>query len=253
MFELIVGAFLVLAVVVVLAVVLGPSQLGVLVNQLRLLSNGASDPERLLPLLTREPVALIVAVIAAVAFFTVIGPFIEETLKGLGPGIWIVRTRPTASRALLWGLASGAGFAFSENLLMGSNLVGSQTGTGGLWAPLILLRGGTSLVHVAATATVSLGWYSAFVGGKRASFFLFFLAGLAAHGSWNLLTILFSAALSGIGLLGNSSGALTGVGALVAVLALGVFVLLVLAAALWIAWLIRWAKRRDEVGKTEPI
>jgi hypothetical protein len=252
-FELVVGLLLFLAVGLVLAALLGPDQLAQLVDQFRSFANGAPDTGRILTLLTRQPVVLIIAVAAALAFFTVIGPLIEETLKGLGPGIWIARTRPSASRALLWGLAAGAGFAFSENLLLGANLVGQQDGAGALWAVLILARVGTSLVHVAATATVSLGWYSAFVGGRRASFFLFFIAGFGAHGSWNLLALILSSALSAAGSLSFSSVSLNGAGAVIALLALSVFVMLVLAAALWIAWLIRWAKRRDQAGMTEPI
>jgi RsiW-degrading membrane proteinase PrsW (M82 family) len=256
-FELIVGAFIILAAALVLAVVLGPDQFAQLVDQFRSIATGAADPERLLGVLTREPVVLILTVLAALAFFTVIGPLIEETFKGLGPGIWIARTRPTASRALLWGLAAGAGFAISENLLYGANLVMAQGGVGALWALLIVARAGTSLVHVAATATVTLGWYSAFVRGRRASFFLFFSAGFAAHGFWNLITPLLSLALSSAGGLQNASGGLRAGGTLTAVLGLAIFALLILAAAAlavaWIAWLIRWAKRRDEIGKTEHI
>lgn len=246
--ELVVGTFLVVALTLVLVVLLGPDQFQQLINQFRSITNGAADPQRVLELVMREPAVLILAVVAAVTFFSLIGPLIEETFKGLGPGIWIARTRPTASHALLWGLAAGAGFAFSENLLYGANLVTAQGGEGIMWAPLIVARAGTSLVHVAATATVSLGWYSAFVRGRRSGFFWFFIAGFAAHGSWNLITPLLSIALSSASLFRNASGSLTVGGALIAVLALAAFVLLIVAAAVWIAWLIRWAKRRDEIG-----
>jgi hypothetical protein len=251
--ELVVGVFLFLAAALVLAAVLGPDQLNQLVDQFRTFANGSLDVERIVAVLTRQPFVLVIAIAAALAFFTVIGPVIEESLKGLGPGIWIIRTRPSASRALLWGLAAGAGFAFSENLLLGANLVSGQGGGGGLWAALILARAGTSLVHVAATGTVSLGWYSAFAGGRRSSFLLFFIAGFGAHGSWNLLTILLSSALSAGGSFTFASGILGGIGMVIAVLAIAVFVLLVLAAALWIGWLIRWANRQDQTKMTEPI
>jgi PrsW family intramembrane metalloprotease len=252
-FELVAGVFLFLAAGLVLAALLGPDQLTQLFGQFGSFANGSPDVERIMAALSRQPVVLFVAIAAALAFFTVIGPLIEETLKGLGPGIWIVRTRPSASRALLWGLAAGAGFAFSENLLLGANLVSEQGGGGGLWGALILARAGTSLVHVAATGTVSLGWYSAFVGGKRTSFVWFFIAGFGAHGSWNLLTLILSSVLSTGGSFSFSSGVAGAIGAAIAALALVVFILLVLAAALWIAWLIRWAKRRDQTEMTEPI
>lgn len=252
-FELVVGVFLVTGVALVLAVLMGPDRLTQLVDQLRSISTGAADPERIIALLRAEPLALVLAILAAVTFFSVIGPLIEETLKGLGPGIWIVRTKPTAGRALLWGLAAGAGFAFSENLLMGANLVNGGGGTGQLWWLPMLLRGGTSLVHVGATATVSLGWYSAFVEARRTSALLFFFAGFAAHGTWNLLTIVVSGAISGAGLLQATAGGFPIGAVLLAALAITVFVLLVLAAVLWIAWLIRWAKQRDQAAGTEPI
>lgn len=251
--ELIVGALIIVALALVLAVVLGPDRLAQLIAQFRSIPNGAADPQRLFGLVMQEPAVLILAVVAALAFFTFVGPLIEETFKGLGPGIWIARTRPTASRALLWGLAAGAGFAFSENLLYGANLVTAEGGEGILWAPLIVARAGTSLVHVAATATVSLGWYSAFVRGRRSGFFWFFIAGFAAHGSWNLITPLLSIALSSASLFRNSSGGLTAGGALITVLALAAFVLLILAAAVWIAWLIRWAKRRDGIESQDAL
>lgn len=251
--ELLVGVFLVLGVALVLVIALGPDRLTQLAGQLRSFSNGTPDIEQVMPLLSREPLVLIVAALAALAFFTVIGPMIEETFKSLGPGIWIVRTRPTASRALLAGLAAGAGFAFSENLLLGANIVTAQGGSDVLWAPLIVARAGTSLVHVAATATVSLGWHSAFVGGRRARFLGFFFTGFAVHGSWNLLTLLLSTALSSVGMLRGASGSLSPGGYIISALALVVYITLVLAVALWISWLIRWAKRRDEVLKTEPI
>lgn len=252
-FELVSGGLLLLAAGVILAVLLGPDRLGSLVEQIRPLARGTADPQQIFAVLAREPVVLVVAIAAALGFFTVIGPLIEETLKGLGPGILIARTKPMASRALLWGLAAGAGFAFSENLLLGANLVTEQGGGGGLWAVLILARAGTSLVHVAATATVSLGWYSAFVERKRTGFLLFFTAGFAAHGSWNLLTILLSSALSSAGMIPGAAGELSGVGAVIAVFTVAVFAILVAAAVMWIAWLIRWAKRRDGAGTTEPI
>lgn len=250
-FELVAGGVVLFGVVLVLALLLGPDRLTQLVEQFRSISGSAPDPERIFALLRSEPLALVLGILAAVVFFTVIGPLIEETLKGLGPGIWILRTKPLASRALLWGLAAGAGFAFSENLLMGANLVNGGGGIGELWWLPMLLRGGTSLVHVGATATVSLGWHSAFVEGRRTSGVLFFLAGFAVHGTWNLLTIVVSSVLSGVGLLqGPGVGASLG-GILAAVLALTVFVVLVLAASLWIAWLIRWAKQRDQAGSAE--
>lgn len=252
-FELVVGVILLAGVALLLAVLIGPDRLTQLFEQLRSISSGTPDPERIFGLLRAQPLALVLVILAAVMFFSVIGPLIEESLKGLGPGIWIVRTKPPAGRALLWGLAAGAGFAFSENLLMGANLVNGGGGTGQLWWLPMLLRGGTSLVHVGATATVSLGWYSAFVERKRASALLFFLAGFAAHGSWNLLTIVVSSAISGAGLLQASASGFPIGAVLLAALAVTVFVLLVLAAALWIAWLIRWAKGRDYAGGTEPI
>ncbi len=242
-FELIVGILFLLLGSIAAALLLGPDRLQELALQLETVLEGSTDPSSLFSILSGQPGLVLVALLLGVFFFSGAVPLIEELLKGLGPAVAIGRVKPTASRALLWGLAAGAGYAFSENLLNGARGASVQAGAGVLWAPLMTLRAGTSLVHMAATATVTLGWWNALVRGRRALLVLLVLAAVAAHGFWNLIALIMGSALGTTRLAGGEGG---GPGLLVLGLALAVLLLLLVAAAAWIAWLVRLAARQEQ-------
>ncbi|MGE5138008.1 MAG: PrsW family glutamic-type intramembrane protease [Rudaea sp.] len=249
-FELIVGILFLLLGSIAIALVLGPDRLQELALRLQPVLEGSTDPSSLIDIVSGQPGLVLVALLLILLFFSGAVPLIEELLKGLGPAIAIGRARPTASRALLWGLAAGAGYAFSENLLNGSQGASVQTGTGSvLWAPLIALRAGTSLVHMAATATVTMGWWNALVRGRRSLLVVFLMAAVAAHGFWNLVALIMGSAL-GTTQLGGGGG--SGPGLLILVSATAVLLLLLLAAAAWLVWLVRLAARQDHRDAGSP-
>ncbi len=242
--ELIAGGLLLVAVVLVLVLVVGPTQLQQLGDQLQPLLQNPDNLDAIVQLLTRQPALIITVGIAAVVMLSVLVPLIEETLKSLGPAIAIGVTKPPITRALLWGIASGAGYAFSENLLNGATALSAGTGGAATWALPMTLRAGTSLVHIATTATISLGWYGALVHGQRARFFLYLLAGLAAHGLWNFISVIPDAILTGLSQSSSGTNASLLINALQLLIWL-ILGLMIFAAGAWIVGLIRWAKRME--------
>ncbi len=245
--ELIIGAFLILAIVLVLALVLGSTGFEQLVAQFRGLLNGPRGLTRIdefMRLVMQQPALLITVGLAAIVMLSLFVPLVEETLKSLGPAIAIGMTKPSLTRALLWGIAAGAGYAFSENLFNGAVGLSPQAGAAGTWALPMMLRGGTSFVHIATTATVSVGWYSALVLKRRARFLLYFIAALAAHGFWNFISVVLSTVVAGTGTSGGL-GNLSGLSALLSAVELAILLVLVFAAAMWIVWLVKWAQRQE--------
>lgn len=120
-------------------------------------------------------------ILAALALGAVIVPLIEEAIKPIG--VWLLVGRPLSARAgFAAGALSGAGFAFSESLLLTSN--------GADWASLVVVRLGTGAIHVFTTAL--MGWALA-VAWKRGQYFRLgaaYLCAVTIHGLWNGLTIL---------------------------------------------------------------
>ncbi len=130
------------------------------------------DPARLLGL-AKEPVIL--ATISLVA--VVVIPLVEEAIKTVGVGL-LAWQRPGPARAFMWGLAGGAGFALTENLL---NTAGSLDA----WVPVAILRLGATLLHCFTGGLMGLAWYQ--IVGRRN---LIRTAGLYAasvgvHAAWN--------------------------------------------------------------------
>lgn len=240
LFELIGGAIVALIAGLLILVLTGPNTL---MSLLRTLTSESRDVRPLADMLFSNPTLLFIAGGAAVFVFVILAPLFEEIFKSLGPAILISRMRPTRSTALLWGLAAGAGYAFSENLLNGQGGVSGGNAASGLWAGAMVLRAGTSLVHMAATATVTMGWYSAIILHRRWLLVGLLLLALFAHGLWNIIAV----AVGGI-----SALSLTPVNALpqwgvILLVALGFSILVALFAGsvLWIIWLVRYALRAD--------
>jgi RsiW-degrading membrane proteinase PrsW (M82 family) len=229
-----------LVVLLVLAfwvmLIINPASLGQIRQLAETLTNtrSAGDPTEMLQVLIQNPPIAIASGLLVVGLV----PLIEETFKGLGVAVF-ARSAPRASTALLWGLAAGAGFALTENLFNGSALTD-------LWAIGMLARGGTSLVHIAATGTVAVAWYAARVEHRYVRFALLFGIAVLAHTLWNLLTI----SLVGVSFFSAPAGnplTLT-LGELAALgFGLGLFALVV-GGVVWIVVLVRWGMRWDRMG-----
>ena len=111
-------------------------------------------------------------------------PLMEELLKPLG--LWALRKRMlTPAEGFSGGLICGAGFALIESATMIA-----QTGGGSDWGQMVLLRIGTSLLHITASGFVGWGLASAWRQKKYGRTMLTILAAAGVHGLWNTLAIL---------------------------------------------------------------
>ncbi len=118
--------------------------------------------------------------VAAIGF-VVIAPMVEELLKSLGVVILSYRLRGKAD-AFLWGLASGAGFAFVESLFSGAISLPE-------WGAIMLLRVGATLMHCLTSGTVGLGWYYALVAHRPWRLIGAYMASVCLHAFWNLIAL----------------------------------------------------------------
>ena len=131
----------------------------------------------------------------AVLSIVFIVPLLEELLKAAGPAILIARRQrggmmPTKSLGPPMGFGGRRGYAFTENMFNTQSAVANFEGVFSLLGAAMLLRAGTSLMHMIATGTIAVGWYYALVSKRPTRLVLFLLAALTAHGLWNTSALL---------------------------------------------------------------
>lgn len=238
-FELVIGGILAAVAFVGIIIVLGSERTRALLDTLV----SGFNPTRAIEIITQEPLAILIVALTAIVLFVVVVPLIEETLKAGGPAILMARrvrakTLPTKGEVVLWGVAAGAGYAFTENLFNATNALSGGQGADSFWAAGMLIRSGTSLMHIVATTTVTIGWYQTLVNGKTARLFWLVLLAMAAHALWNTGAIIFGTVAS----LGSQNPALTVVSTLFVGMALLLLVVLCVVFLFWLARLVRWAQ-----------
>lgn len=173
------------------------------------------------------------AVIATLLlYFAVIIPPIEEAVKALVVA-FIDPRRTGKAEAVLWGMGAGAGFATVETLFNASASLAA-------WAPLILLRVGATIVHVANGAAMGRGWYAARVERRWSQPLLAYVGCVIYHAAWNAVAISTSNTT-----FDPTRGpvALTGSG-LIAVSGLLILVVLAMLGLLWIVRTVRQTYRQ---------
>jgi hypothetical protein len=187
------GLFIVAIVILVMVLMLQPDlQQEFLALNERVQSAGPEEIIALLePWLARPGVLL--GVLAGVALFV---PLIEEALKPVG--MWLfTRQVETPVDGFVLGTLSGAAYAIFENLSAAANM---QT----IWPAIMLVRIGTSALHVYTSGLVGWGLASALrerrFGRLAASYGLAVLI----HGMWNAGAILVG--VSALGLMPGSQG-----------------------------------------------
>jgi hypothetical protein len=239
------GAFLstVLAFTFEFVAILGVALLGLAVVAVR--PNG---PELLQALATRlqDPAwlqnpenlaglaASPIVVIGALLFVAGVIPVIEETVKTLGVGLLAYR-RPSLPEAMLWGVASGAGFAMAEALF---NSVGGLDG----WSGIVLLRVGASMLHCLTGGLMGIAWYYLLVERRWERVLGLYAAAVSLHGLWNAL----ATGMAWVSLLVADQGASSAGQRLVALASFGTLALLILLAlgvAFGLVALARYARR----------
>ena len=112
---------------------------------------------------------------------SILAPLSEEFAKGLSVRILLRRTM-TRAEAFMLGAAAGAGFGFLEAMLYGLNGVSQNLAD---WWQIMLLRGGSTSLHVFCTGITGLAWWYWTVAKRsRLAAGLFGLAVLF-HAGWN--------------------------------------------------------------------
>ncbi len=174
--EILVLLLLTLAVSTV--VVLMPGGMDALIELSHNLQDPAwiEDPMNLAQLVLSPGVLTLIILV-----FVIIAPLIEEFLKGLGVLFLSYRMRGR-TEALLWGVASGAGFALSESLFNGSIALEG-------WAAVMLMRWGATLMHCVASGIMGLGWYDGIVDKRPWRFLGAYAASAGIHALWNAAAV----------------------------------------------------------------
>jgi hypothetical protein len=239
-FELLIGGVFLVLSIVAAALIIGTDRTMALLQELQ---SNVTDPESALRVVSAEPLLLLLAGSTVVLLFVLVIPLLEELIKAAGPAIAISRrirtsAAPTKSEVIMWGLAAGAGFAFTENVLNTQGVLTGGDGLGGLWAGAMLLRVGTTCMHMVTTGTVAVGWYYALVERRRSRMLLLLAAATVAHAVWNTAAI----ALGGIAVMTTANPDLGFVAGCLAILALFLLFGLFAAFVYWLVRLIRWAQ-----------
>jgi hypothetical protein len=179
--ELIVTVLVILVVFLVLKV--EPVWMGKF-NQLIVQFKQSNIDPQFIEALFKDLLASPLVIAAIVLNVGLIMPLMEELLKPLG--LWALHKRLlTPAEGFSGGLICGAGFALIE-----SATVIAQTGGGADWSQMVVLRIGTSLLHITASGFVGWGLASAWRQKKYGRTMLAILAAAGVHGLWNTLAIL---------------------------------------------------------------
>ena len=138
-----------------------------------------SDPEAVLdalaPFLARPGV-----IFAILLFGAGVVPLIEEALKPVG--VWLLAGKDLSpASGFAAGVLSGAGYALFESL--------SLTSASEAWAPVVVARVGTALIHIFTTGIT--GWALALAWRKKQYLLLggVYLFAVLIHGLWNGFTL----------------------------------------------------------------
>ncbi len=156
-------------------------------------------------------------------------PIIEEAVKALVVAFANPRQTRLAD-AVLWGMSAGAGFALVETIFNASVTLTD-------WAPLIMMRIGAAIVHVANGALMGRGWYAARVERRWGRLFLAYLAAVVYHAAWNALTVGLSTGTTGL----RNAPQLTPT--VLTIVGLLGFLILSLLGLAWIVYIVRKASQ----------
>lgn len=239
--ELVIGGGLALLALLGIAVVLGQDAVAEIAKAF---TQVPTDTGRIIEIVFQQPLSVAIAGGAAFLMIVILVPLVEELLKSAGVAIALARRRranflPARGNAVLWGLAAGAGYAFSENMLNGQGTLNDPNSLTGFWAGAMTLRAGTSLMHMITTATVAAGWYEALVARRPIRFPLLLLAAVLAHAIWNTSALL----LAGVSTTRTADTPLASLSTVLSILALGLLAFLFVGCVFWLRALLHWARR----------
>ncbi len=239
-FEILIGGALIVLALVAVALLLGTERTTELVTALQ---TSAGNIESLLAILAAEPLVMAIAALTAVVLLVFVVPILEEIIKSAGPA-WLISRRarafsgPSRNQVVMWGLAAGAGYAFTENMFNAQASISAGQEVFSLWATAMLLRSGTVLMHMVATATVAVGWYYGLVERNWTRMALLFGLSTLAHATWNTGALVLGGVAATAGLDENLAVLAGFIIGLAFVLLGGLFI----GFVFWLRRLIRWGQ-----------
>jgi hypothetical protein len=129
----------------------------------------------------------------------------REFGKGLGVQ-FMMRGPLTRAGVFALGAAAGAGFGFLEALLYGVAAI--EEGLGHWWE-IMLVRGGSSSLHVLATGLVGLAWWHWSVARRPATSWRLFGLAVLLHALWNAFAVTLFSKIFGLDTLSDRTIAIT--------------------------------------------
>ncbi len=131
----------------------------------------------------------------------ILAPLSEEFGKSLGVR-FMMRPATTRAQAFVLGAAAGAAFGFLEAMLYG---VSAIAGDLSFWWAIMLLRGGSTSLHVICTGLAGVGWWYWTTGGRHAIALSLFATAVVIHAVWNGFLTLLESRIFGLDTLSNST------------------------------------------------
>jgi RsiW-degrading membrane proteinase PrsW (M82 family) len=163
-----------------------PGQLATFKHIADQIANASSDDSAFNALgpLINNPLVFVIALL----FFSGFTPVIEETAKSLAA--WTIFDRlETPAQGFVIGALSGAGFGFVESLLASATPDSS-------WAATLLIRGGSTMMHIMAASLTGWGIASLRNGKTRIEssgrFIAMYGVAFFLHGLWNASVVLIA-------------------------------------------------------------
>jgi hypothetical protein len=179
-------------------------------------------------------------ILVVLILFSLVIPLVEELVKTIGVA-FLSYKRPTLAQAYLWGLAGGLGFAIVEGLFNSVNALE-------VWAFVIVLRAGATILHAFTGALMGMAWHYALVDKRWLRGLGLFGVSVGVHGLWNALAA--GVTLISLASLGTETDLkLPGGATLGTVAIMGILTILAVIVALSLAGTTRWVEHRSE----EPI
>ena len=125
------------------------------------------------------------AFLLALLFFSGFAPIIEETAKSLA--VWTIFDRlDSPAQGFVIGALSGAGFGLVESLLASATPDSS-------WAATLLVRGGSTMMHIMTASLTGWGIASFHSGSRRVvNVIKMYALAMLLHGLWNASVILIA-------------------------------------------------------------
>jgi RsiW-degrading membrane proteinase PrsW (M82 family) len=119
--------------------------------------------------------------IANIVAIAIIPPLVEEFFKGLGVR-FMLRRNSTRAQAFALGAAAGAGFGFLEALIYGLGGISDDLAA---WWEIMLIRGGSTSLHVLQTGLVGVGWWYWTIARRKSVALGLLGIAVVSHAVWN--------------------------------------------------------------------